>query len=109
MERYVRGVEYLEFITLHSTSRIRLKLRYRRRFSRVWRKSIYIGAYAVFALLAVFPLFFGNLFIKNLNQWFIFAPLSLMIFSIPAAMSLQSVAKIIAAEKLVKQQRRISR
>ncbi|WFF82863.1 hypothetical protein [Delftia tsuruhatensis] len=109
MDRYVRGVEYLEFVNFQSTSRIRLKLRYRRRFSRVWRKWIYIGMYAVFAFLAVFPLFFGSLFIKNLNQWFIFAPLSLLVFGIPAAMSLQSVAKIIAAEKLVRQQRRISR
>ncbi|WP_447916317.1 hypothetical protein [Delftia acidovorans] len=106
LERYVLGIECLEFKAKTCVSRIRLKPRFRRRYSRMWRKWFYAGSYCGLALLAVLPLFFGSQLIKHPSQWLIATVLCLVVFGPPAGLALRALAKITAAERVVHGQRR---
>lgn len=104
MDRYVLGFDYVEHNPARETEQIQLLKKYQPKLARNWRKAFYIATYAMCVFFAVAPLltarFFGT-------QWGVLAMsvVTCLIVFIPGAwVSLQSLAKIIAAERLVNNQ-----
>lgn len=105
LDRYVKGHEHLIFVPSSAGGpQVAFQPHLLKSWSRSWRKWAYVAAYVVSFVLAIWPLFFGAWLVSNPSQWILTMGISAAVFGPSAAIALNAIAKIVAAERLVTEQ-----
>lgn len=104
MDRYVMGFDYVEYDPLRESEQIQFLKKYQPAFARRWRKFAYGVVYVFCVFFAVAPLCLAGFFTRQPGALAIAVITCLVVFAPGAWMTLQTLIKIIAAEKLVQHQ-----
>ena len=104
MGLYVFGFDYVEHDSSRETEQIQFLKKYQRNWVRRSWKIFYTTVYVMCVFFAVAPLLLARYFDSQLSVLTVFVLTCLVVFVPGAWMSLQSLGKIIAAERLVSSQ-----
>lgn len=104
MDRYVLGFDYVEHDPTREAEQIQFLKKYQPAFARRWRKFAYGVVYVVCVFFAVAPLCLAGFFTRQPGALATAVITCLVVFVPGAWMTLQTLIKIIAAEKLVQHQ-----
>ena len=104
MDRYVLGFDYVEHDPKLEAEQIQFLKKYQSKLARSSRKVFYIVIYVICVFFAVAPLFMARFFGAQLGALAMSVVTCLLVFIPGAWVSLQSLTKIIAAERLVSNQ-----
>lgn len=101
---YVYCIKYLDKKETLKSKKIAFNEKYKKKQARLIRKFIYLLVYAVFAMLAVFPLINMHTSSVTLIELLIQQSVSFLVFITIAAISLLELIKLVKAEELVNKQ-----
>lgn len=109
-ERWLRGyifsIKYLVHLAASNNTEIVFNKKYKKKWSRLWRKSLYLLTYVVFALLAMSPFLTNHGKSIPIGDTLIQLAFTLSVFGFIAGMALIEGLKIKEAEELVEKQDR---
>lgn len=101
---YVLGKSYLDHLPHMGNLQVKFRAKYEGSWSRSWRKTSFLIAYALLVFLAFSPLLLSKLLFKSITEVFAALGLTLLVFGPYAWFSLVAATRIYRAEKLVQNQ-----
>ncbi|MDO8253172.1 hypothetical protein AAEH84_06895 [Shewanella indica] len=106
LKAYILSRKYLSHLDVIKGNKIEFSEKYKNRWSRTWRKAIYITLYVIFGFLSMSPLIFNQYLESETNEIIYFSVITLPAFGWIALKNIYSFTKIYRAEKLVDNQKK---
>jgi hypothetical protein len=101
---YVLGKRYIDHLPHIGNLQVKFRAKYEGSWSRSWRKTFFLIAYALLVFLAFSPLLLSKLLFKSITEVLAAFGLTLLVFGPYAWFSLVAATRIYRAEKLVQNQ-----